>query len=59
MDAIKANSLAYAIKYIKSELQYAPESPVVTITLRRDDFKEIVEIAEKEVEQSGASTIAI
>lgn len=55
MDAVKANTLAYTIKYAKSEMQYEPESPLITITLKRNDFKEIIDIAEKKVNEHGAT----
>lgn len=59
MDAVKANTLSFAIKNIKSELEFNPTEPVITITLRRSDLKDITAIAENEVNKIGGATVDI
>lgn len=56
---MKTEQLKQTIKFAESELQFAPNDPVITITMKRDDFQEILSIADKEINKYDKSNVLV
>ncbi|OMC81826.1 hypothetical protein BK128_21385 [Viridibacillus sp. FSL H7-0596] len=59
MSVMKTEQLKQTIKFAESELQFAPNDPVITITMKRDDFQEILSIADKEINKYDKSNVLV
>lgn len=49
MLADKKELLKYALRYAEDELKCDPENRLITVVMRRDDFKQMVDITKESI----------
>lgn len=52
---MKAKTMMSTLKVAKSEIEHDPNEKLITITLLREDFSEMVKLAEKELQNESIS----
>lgn len=55
---MESRTMMSTLKVAKSELEHDPDEKLITITLLREDFSQMVQLTEKEM-LNNASTITV